>query len=153
MTIYYYISIFIFIILGIVTYRIMRNIWSKKKQEKITVKTKTPTDKFWSQNSFMEMRIEPCPPAAPVEDFLNENSAYRSKNMFIESHYELNISLFERELTESMVNRAYEKCLNEHISFIQKGEMPLFEISTKQEAREYLLSCVKNTLNGKKQNG
>lgn len=153
MTIYDYISIFIFITIGIIMFRKMRKIWSlKKKEEKITLKQKIVSDKFWSQNSFMEKRIEPYTHLAPIEKNINENSAYGTKNMFIESHYELNISLFERELTESIVNNAYEKCLNEHNSFIQKGEVPQFEISAKQEARDYLLSCLKNGLTKKRQN-
>lgn len=34
--------------------------------------------------------------------------------MFVESHHELNLCLFERELTVKLVNDAYEKVLNEH---------------------------------------
>jgi hypothetical protein len=119
---------------------------SKKNEDKITLKPKIVSDKFWSQNSFMEKRIEPYTSHTLVEDNLNENSTYGTKNMFIESHYELNISLFERELTESIVNNAYEKCLNEHISFIQKGEIPIFEISAKREARDYLIKTLENII-------
>jgi len=147
MSIYYYISKFIFIIIGIMMFRKIREIWSlKKKEDKITIKQKIVSDKFLPQNSFMEKRIEPYTQLAPIEKNINENSAYGTKNMFIESHYELNISLFERELTESIVNNAYKKCLNEHISVIQKGEVPQFEISAKQEARDYLIKSLENTI-------
>ena len=118
----------------------------KKKEDKITLKSKIVSDKFWSQSSNIEKQTEPHAPLTPVEDNINEHSTYGTKNMFIESHYELNISLFERNLTESIVNNAYEKCLNEHISFIQKGEVPQFEISAKQEARDYLIKSLENTI-------
>lgn len=147
MTIYYYIFKFIFIIIGIIMFRKIREIWSpKKKEDKIKLKSKIVPDKFWSQNSFMEKRIEPYTQIAPIEKNINENTTNGTKNMFIESHYELNISLFERELTESIVNNAYKKCLNEHISIIQKGEVPQFEISVKQEARDYLIKSLENTI-------
>ena len=64
-------------------------------------------------------------------------------NMFIESHHELNLSLFERELTEQMVNDAYEKVLNEHLSNIEKGLESPFELSVKKEAKDYLLNNIK----------
>ena len=143
MTIYYYFSIFIFIVPTLLVYRKIRITWYKESKGK---KYKRKIDQFWSQNSFMEKQTEPYTPLTPVEDNLIENYAYGSKNMFIESHYELNISLFERELTKSIVNNAYEKCLNEHISFIQKGEVPQFEISAKQEARDYLIKSLENTI-------
>ena len=64
-------------------------------------------------------------------------------NMFVESHHELNLSLFERELTEQMVNDAYEKVLNKHLNNIEKGLEPLFELSMKKEAKDYLLNNIK----------
>lgn len=63
-----------------------------------------------------------------------------TKNMFVESHYELNLSLFERDLTVKMVNDAYEKILNEHLDKITKGIPNKFNIKEKQEARDYLLN-------------
>ena len=66
-------------------------------------------------------------------------------NMFIESHHELNLSLFERALTEQMVNDAYEKVLNEHLSNIKKGIPDVFNITDKKEAKDYLLNYVNNS--------
>lgn len=66
-------------------------------------------------------------------------------NMFVESHHELNLSLFERELTEQMVNDAYEKVLNEHLSNIKKGIPDVFNITDKKEAKDYLLNYVNNS--------
>ena len=64
-----------------------------------------------------------------MKDFINqENRNIYTKNMFVESHYELNISLFERELTVKMVNDAYEKILNEHMDKITKGIPNIFNI-------------------------
>ena len=60
--------------------------------------------------------------------------------MFVESHHELNLSLFERALTEQMVNDAYEKVLNEHLSNIKKGIPDVFNITDKKEAKDYLLN-------------
>ena len=71
---------------------------------------------------------------------IEEKQTIYTKNMFIESHYELNLSLFERDLTVKMVNDAYEKILNEHLDKISKGIPDIFNISEKQEARDYLLN-------------
>lgn len=68
------------------------------------------------------------------------NKQIYTKNMFVESHYELNISLFERELTVKMVNDAYEKILNEHMDKITKGIPEVFNLNDKKEARDYLLN-------------
>ena len=72
------------------------------------------------------------------EDMEEEKTIY-TKNMFIESHYELNLSLFERDLTVDMVNDAYEKVLNKHMDNIRKGIPEIFNIEDKKEARDYLL--------------
>ncbi len=77
------------------------------------------------------------------EDYVqgvNQNKQIYTKNMFIESHFELNLSLFERDLTVEMVNDAYEKILNEHLDKITKGIPDIFNIKEKQEARDYLLN-------------
>ena len=68
------------------------------------------------------------------------NKQIYTKNLFVESHYELNLSLFERELSVEMVNDAYEKILNEHMDKITKGIPDIFNIAEKQEARDYLLN-------------
>lgn len=72
------------------------------------------------------------------EDMEEEKTIY-TKNMFIESHYELNLSLFERNLTVDMVNDAYEKVLNKHMDNIRKGIPEVFNINEKKEARDYLI--------------
>jgi hypothetical protein len=81
------------------------------------------------------------------EDYVQgdvHNKQIYTRNMFVESHYELNISLFERELTVKMVNDAYEKILNEHIDKITNGIPNIFNITEKQEARDYLLNKLNN---------
>ena len=70
---------------------------------------------------------------------MDEEKTIYTKNMFIESHYELNLSLFERDLTVDMVNDAYEKVLNKHMDNIRKGIPEVFNIEDKKEARDYLL--------------
>ena len=69
----------------------------------------------------------------------NHNKQIYTKNMFIESHYELNLSLFERDLTVDKINDAYEKVLNKHMDNIRKGIPEVFNIEDKKEARDYLL--------------
>ena len=76
------------------------------------------------------------------KEYIHTKEIY-TKNMFVESNLELNLSLFERELTEQMVNDAYEKVLNEHLSNIEKGLESPFELSVKKEARNYLLNNIK----------
>ena len=71
---------------------------------------------------------------------IEEEQNIYTKNMYVESHYELNISLFERELTVKMVNDAYEKVLNEHLEKISKGIPEVFNLNDKKEARDYLLN-------------
>jgi len=42
-----------------------------------------------------------------MKDFMNqENRNIYTKNMFVESHYELNISLFIRDLNTTIINEA-----------------------------------------------
>jgi hypothetical protein len=69
----------------------------------------------------------------------NDYKQIYTKNMFVESHHELNLSLFERELTVKMVNDAYEKVLDEHFEKISKGIPEVFNIEDKKVARDYLL--------------
>ena len=57
-----------------------------------------------------------------MKDFINQqNRNIYTKNMFVESHYELNISLFIRDLNEAIIIEAYEKLLNEYVKCIEKG--------------------------------
>jgi hypothetical protein len=76
------------------------------------------------------------------KDYIHTKEMF-TKNMFVESNQELNLSLFERELTEQMVIDAYEKVLNEHLNNIEKGLESPFELSVKKEARNYLLNNIK----------
>ena len=73
-------------------------------------------------------------------DGIEEEQSIYTKNMFVESHYELNLSLFERDLTVEMVNDAYEKILNEHLANIENGIPEVFNITDKKEAKDYLLN-------------
>ena len=75
--------------------------------------------------------------------FVDEKAPYStgySKNMFVESHYELGISLFERELTALMVMDAYEKVLSDHMKDIENGVLVDFNLDEKKASREYLLN-------------
>ena len=76
------------------------------------------------------------------KDYIHTKEMF-TKNMFVESNQELNLSLFERELTEQMVIDAYEKVLNEHLNNIEKGLEPPFELSMKKEAKDYLFNNIK----------
>ena len=76
------------------------------------------------------------------KDYIHTKEMF-TKNMFVESNQELNLSLFERELTEQMVIDAYEKVLNEHLTNIEKGLEPPFELLMKKEAKDYLLNNIK----------
>ncbi len=100
-------------------------------------------------------KVPPLPNHNYTNDQLNQfdedydqseihNKQIYTKNMFVESHYELNLSLFEKDLTIKMVNDAYEKMLNEHMEKITKGIPDIFNIIEKKEARDYLLSKVSN---------
>lgn len=68
----------------------------------------------------------------------NRGSIY-TKNMFIESHNELNLSLFEKKLTAEMVNDAFNRALKQHMDNIRNGIADDFNIDDKKEARDYLL--------------
>ena len=70
----------------------------------------------------------------------NNTKQIYTKNMFVESHYELGISLFEKELTDQMVIDAYENVLNEHIGNIRMDIPDVFNVNDKKEARDYLLA-------------
>ena len=79
-----------------------------------------------------------------MKDFINqENRNIYTKNMFVESHYELNISLFIRDLNAKIINEAYEKLLNEYVKCVEKGIAPSFNIIDKKEAKEYLINFLK----------
>lgn len=116
--------------------------------DKIEIGFPTNTSRSLHINSINE---PPLPNHNYTNDQLNQfdedydqsdthNKQIYTKNMFVESHYELNISLFERELTVKMVNDAYEKILNEHMDKITKGIPEVFNLNDKKEARDYLLN-------------
>ena len=74
------------------------------------------------------------------EDEKDNTKQIYTKNMFVESHYELGISLFEKELTKQIVIDAYENLLNENIDNIRRDTPDVFNINDKKEARDYLLA-------------
>ena len=85
-----------------------------------------------------------------MKDFMNqENRNIYTKNMFVESHYELNISLFIRDLNATIINEDYEKLLNEYFKCVKDGITPLFNISDKKEAKDYLIKFLNKYRNGK----
>ena len=67
------------------------------------------------------------------------NMELYTKNIFIESHYELNINLFIRDLNESVIKESYEKLLNEYVRCIERGLPPSFNIIDKIAAKDYLI--------------
>jgi hypothetical protein len=76
-----------------------------------------------------------------MKDFINQqNRNIYTKNMFVESHYELNISLFIRDLNEAIIIEAYEKLLNDYVKCVKDGITPSFNISDKKEAKDYLIN-------------
>ena len=79
------------------------------------------------------------------EEAVPYNKHHYTINMFVESHHELNLSLFERGLTEQIVIDAYEKVLNEHLSNIKKGIPDVFNLTNKKEAKDYLLNYLNNS--------
>ena len=76
------------------------------------------------------------------KEYIHTKEIY-TKNMFVESHYRLNLSLFKKELTKQIINEAYDKLLKEHVCYIKKGLEPPFELSVKKEAKDYLLNNIK----------
>ncbi len=72
-----------------------------------------------------------------------QNENIYTVNMFVESHYELNLSLFGKDLTKKMVNDAYEKVLNDHMMNIKNGIPEVFNLGNKKKARDYLIEKLK----------
>lgn len=72
-----------------------------------------------------------------------QNENIYTVNMFVESHYELNLSLFGKDLTKKMVNDAYEKVLNDHMLNIKNGIPEVFNLGNKKKARDYLIEKLK----------
>ena len=72
--------------------------------------------------------------------FPNLDVQVTTRNMYVESHYELNLSLFGTEITAQEVNEAYERVLNKHMDNISKGITDNYNVDSKKEARDYLLA-------------
>jgi predicted nucleic acid-binding Zn-ribbon protein len=68
------------------------------------------------------------------------NRQIHTVNMFVESHYQLNLSMLGRGPTVEMIHEAYEKLLNEHVNSIALGVKPSFDINIKKRAKEYLIA-------------
>jgi hypothetical protein len=81
--------------------------------------------------------VNSSPTSYPNSD--NSEQIY-TKNMFVESHYELGLSLFDKYISDDKINNAYEKLLDEYVNYIKKGLPPPFDINEKKEARDYLLN-------------
>lgn len=69
-----------------------------------------------------------------------------TKNMFIESCYELNLSLAE-DITVVRINEAFDKFQNELTRCIQKNITPSFDIKTKGIAKDYLIERLNHSFN------
>jgi hypothetical protein len=75
---------------------------------------------------------------------LNRNEHIYTKNMFLESHYELGLNLFDKNFTAEKINGAYEKLLNEYIACIKADKPASIIIDDKREARDYLIKFIGN---------
>ena len=73
-------------------------------------------------------------------EFPNLDVQVTTRNMYVESHNELNLSLFGTEITAQEVIEAYERELNKHMDNISKGITDNFNVDSKKEARDYLLA-------------
>jgi hypothetical protein len=73
-------------------------------------------------------------------EFPNLDVQVTTRNMYVESHNELNLSLFGTEITAQEVIEAYERELNKHMDNISKGIPDNFNVDSKREARDYLLA-------------
>lgn len=67
------------------------------------------------------------------------NEQIYTKNMFVVAHYELGLSLFDKDITADKINTAYEKLLDEYVTSVQNGLNPPFDITNKKEAKDYLI--------------
>ena len=71
-----------------------------------------------------------------------ENNYKPPINQFIESVNELGLNLSD-DLTETMVNEAYLKCVTKYQKFLQEKVEPEFKISVKETAWEYLINFLR----------
>jgi hypothetical protein len=69
-----------------------------------------------------------------------------TKNMFLESCYELNLSLAE-DITVVRINEAFDKFEDEIRRCIQKNIAPPFDLKTKEIAKEYLIERLSSKFN------
>lgn len=76
------------------------------------------------------------------EDDIHGRKQVSTLNMYVESFNQLNLSLFGSDLTIQMVNKAYEKILNEHIENIRNDIPEEFNIEDKKRARDYLIGTL-----------
>jgi len=73
----------------------------------------------------------------------SSSNALYTKNMFLESCYELKLDLAEDLTTKRIENaylifeKEYQNCLNKQVS-------PHFELSVKAQARDYLLKTIQS---------
>jgi hypothetical protein len=76
------------------------------------------------------------------DDSTTSKKDIHTVNLYVESHYQLNLSLFGSDLTIQMVNDAYEKILNVHIENIRNGIPEEFNTEDKKRARDYLIGTL-----------
>ena len=75
----------------------------------------------------------------------NSNNSLSTKNMFIESCWELKLNLSE-DLTVNTITEAYNKIETFYTSVIQKGIKSPFDLNEKILARDFLLNSIKSKL-------
>ena len=123
---------------------------NKLNDKKDTIETgyPAPSMKALHINSTIE---PPIPTHYFTDDTLNRpeeecgeasNKSIYTVNMYVESYYQLDLSLFGSDLNMKMVNDAYEQILNQHIENIKKGIPEKFNIEDKKRARDYLLGTL-----------
>lgn len=127
----------------------LNNYKENDTEDKIETGYPTPTMRALHINSTKE---PPLPNHSFSDEALSrfqlEDDSTTSKkdiytvNLYVESHYQLNLSLFGSDLTIQMVNDAYEKILNVHIENIRKGIPEEFNTEDKKRARDYLIGTL-----------
>ena len=100
----------------------------------------------------IEKHFPPNPSQANIESYYQSMSEkeqpenleaikqIHTVNMYVESHYELNLSMLGKGPTIEMIHQAYEKLLNEHVNAIAKGKTPRFDMNVKKRAKDYLIA-------------
>ncbi len=66
----------------------------------------------------------------------------RSENLYLKSIKELDIVLDE-DLREETINKAFLVCINRYVLYLESNQVPTFNLSQKEAARDYLINFIK----------